>query len=164
MEFHARLVAVGSIRQEKDAMPTIEGGCLCGAVRYQTQGEPNRITICHCRFCQRATGGAYMVEPIFRPEDVSVTRGVPSIYTHTSEGSGKHLHIHSCSGCATKLYVTFERFPDFCGIYGGTFDDPALVFHRGDQRAPHLHRHRASGYVPARRLPHVPSAPCSERR
>ena len=102
-----------------------EGGCLCGAVRYQTQGEPSRITICHCRFCQRATGAAYMVEPIFRPEDVSVTRGVPSIYTHTSEGSGKRLHIHSCSVCATKLYVTFERFPDFCGIYSGTFDDPA---------------------------------------
>ena len=66
-----------------------------------------------------------MVEPIFRPEDVSVTRGTPSIYTHTSEGSGKRLYIHSCSDCATKLYVIFERFPDICGVYGGTFDDPA---------------------------------------
>ena len=102
-----------------------EGGCLCGAERYQTKGEPVRITICHCRFCQRATGGAYMVEPIFRPEDVSATRGVPSIYTHVSEGSGKCLHIHSCSVCATKLYVLFERFPDICGVYGGTFDDPS---------------------------------------
>src|SRR4249920_3761579 len=60
-----------------------EGGCLCGTVRYRTQGEPIRVTICHCRFCQRATGGAYMVEPIFRLGDVRVTRGVPSIYTHT---------------------------------------------------------------------------------
>jgi hypothetical protein len=101
-----------------------EGGCLCNAVRYRTQGEPIRVTICHCRFCQRATGGAYMVEPIFRLEDVSITRGTPSIYTHSSEGSGKCLHIHSCSGCATKLYVTFERFPETCGVYGGTFDDP----------------------------------------
>jgi hypothetical protein len=66
-----------------------------------------------------------MVEPIFRAEDVSVTRGTPSIYTHTSEGSGKRLYIHSCAECATKLYVTFERFLDTCGIYSGTFDDPA---------------------------------------
>jgi hypothetical protein len=102
-----------------------EGGCLCGTVRYQTQGEPIRVTICHCRFCQRATGGAFMVEPIFRSEDVRITRGNPSIYTHTSEGSGKRLYIHSCSDCATKLYVTFERFLDTCGIYSGTFDDPA---------------------------------------
>jgi hypothetical protein len=65
-----------------------------------------------------------MVEPIFRLEDLSVTHGNPSIYTHTSEGSGKRLYIHSCSGCATKLYVIFERFPDICGVYGGTFDDP----------------------------------------
>lgn len=102
-----------------------EGGCLCGAMRYRTEGEPIRVTICHCRFCQRATGGAYMVEPIFRLGDVNVTRGTLSIYTHTSEGSGKRLYIHSCTGCATKLYVTFERFPDTCGIYSGTFDDPA---------------------------------------
>jgi hypothetical protein len=101
------------------------GGCLCGAIRYQTRGEPVRVTICHCRFCQRATGGAFMVEPIFRSENVNVTRGTPSIYAHTSEGSGKRLYIHSCSECTTKLYVTFERFPDTCGIYSGTFDDPA---------------------------------------
>jgi len=66
-----------------------------------------------------------MVEPIFPLDNMSVTRGDPAIYTHTSEGSGKRLHIHSCSNCATKLYVTFERFPNTCGIYSGTYDDPA---------------------------------------
>lgn len=63
-----------------------EGGCLCGATRYRTEGEPLRVTICHCRFCQRATGAAFMVEPIFRLENVSVTRGVPSIYTQHLDG------------------------------------------------------------------------------
>ena len=101
-----------------------EGGCLCQAVRYQTVGDPIRVTICHCRFCQRATGGAYMVEPIFHVKNVKVARGTPSIYSHRSEGSGKLLYLHSCAVCATKLYVTFERFPDTCGIYSGTFDDP----------------------------------------
>jgi len=66
-----------------------------------------------------------MVEPIFHSDNVSVTRGAPAIYTHTSEGSGKRIYIHSCSNCATKLYVTFEQFADTCGIYSGTFDDPA---------------------------------------
>jgi len=65
-----------------------------------------------------------MVEPIFRSDDVSVTSGTPSVYTHISEGSAKRLYIHSCLKCATKLYVTFERFSDTCGIYSGTFDDP----------------------------------------
>jgi hypothetical protein len=101
-----------------------QGGCLCGTIRYQTRGAPLRVTICHCRFCQRATGAAFMVEPIFRSDDMNVTCGSPSIYTHISEGSGKCLYIHSCLKCATKLYVIFERFPDTCGIYSGTFDDP----------------------------------------
>src|ERR1700680_2417345 len=34
-EVRATLVAVGRTRQEKNAMPTIEGGCLCGAARYR---------------------------------------------------------------------------------------------------------------------------------
>jgi len=66
-----------------------------------------------------------MVEPIFRREDVSVTLETPSTYLYRSEDSGKCLHINACTRCATKLYVTFERVPDFCGVYGGTFDDPA---------------------------------------
>ena len=47
-----------------------QGGCLCGEVRYRTTAKPVRITICHCTFCQRLTGSAYLVEPIFKREDV----------------------------------------------------------------------------------------------
>ena len=101
-----------------------EGGCLCGAVRYETSADPLRVTTCHCRFCQRATGSAYMVEPIFRLADLRVTRGVPSTYDHRSEGSGKLVHVHFCGACGTKLYMTFERFATSCGVYAGTFDDP----------------------------------------
>ena len=42
------------------------GGCLCSELRYETLAEPQRITFCHCRFCQRATGSAFMVRA-FRP-------------------------------------------------------------------------------------------------
>ena len=76
-------------------------------------------------FANGRPAGAFMVEPIFHSDDVNTTRGTPTLYTHISEGSGKCLYIHSCANCATKLYVTFERFPNTCGIYSGTFDDPA---------------------------------------
>ena len=101
-----------------------EGGCLCGKVRYATLAVPGRVTVCHCRFCQRATGSAYMVEPIFTKEDFELVSGSPKTYDQVSEGSGKVVHIHFCGECGTKLWLSFERFPDAVGVYGGTFDDP----------------------------------------
>ncbi|HLY45772.1 MAG TPA: GFA family protein [Stellaceae bacterium] len=101
-----------------------QGGCLCGEVRYETRGEPRRVTICHCRFCQRATGAAYMVEPIFPLADFRITTGTPATFDQRSVGSGKLVHIHFCARCGTKLYLSFERFGDACGVYAGTFDDP----------------------------------------
>jgi hypothetical protein len=100
------------------------GGCLCGALRYSVNAAPVRLTVCHCRFCQRATGSAYMVEPIFQKSDFALTAGKETVYRHRSEGSGKMVDVHFCGTCGTKLFLSFERFPDVVGIYAGTFDDP----------------------------------------
>ncbi len=113
-----------------------EGGCLCGALRYRVAAEPVRITICHCRFCQRATGTAYFVEPIFRRQDFQLVAGAPKTYRHRSESSGKMLTLHFCDTCGTKLYIAFERFPDITGVYGGTFDDPDWF-----ERSPEISKH-----------------------
>ncbi len=101
-----------------------EGGCLCGRVRYEVRGKPESVTICHCRFCQKATGTAYMIEPGFNRADFTVLLGTPRSYEHVSEGSGKKVFLHFCADCGTKLFMTFERFPDEVGIYPGTLDDP----------------------------------------
>ena len=115
------------------------GGCLCGALRYEVAEPPVRVTICHCRFCQRATGTAYFVEPIFRREDFRAVAGEARTYDHRSEGSGKVLTLHFCETCGTKLYIAFERFPDIIGVYGGTFDDPDW-FERSGDNARHIFR------------------------
>lgn len=118
-------------------MAIFKGGCLCGAVHYQVGKPPLRVTMCHCRFCQRATGGAYMVEPVFARQDFATTKGTPATYDHISEGSGKTVNIHFCATCGTKLFLGFERFPDVVGVYGGTFDDPDW-FERSAQNSKHI--------------------------
>lgn len=105
-------------------MSNFSGGCLCGDNRYAVNAEPIRVTFCHCRFCQRATGSAYLVEPIFDCDNLKILAGAPTKYEHRSEGSGKLVTINFCSRCGTKLFLEFERFPDVVGVYGGTFDDP----------------------------------------
>lgn len=99
------------------------GGCLCGAIRYDVTAEPVRVTICHCTFCQRMTGSAYLVEPIFRRQDVSFS-GPMKAYVHRSDNSGKKVTVKFCGNCATKIHLDVERFPTIWGLFGGTFDDP----------------------------------------
>ncbi|MBU2962595.1 GFA family protein [Citreicella sp. C3M06] len=88
---------------------------------------PARTTICYCNFCQRATGGAQGILPIAPLADLAVTHGAPETYAHVSEGSGKQVVLHFCASCGTKLYMTYERWPDMVGLYAGTLDDPAAV-------------------------------------
>jgi hypothetical protein len=101
-----------------------EGRCLCGDVRYKTLRDPLRVTICHCRFCQRFTGSSYLIEPIFRKEDVAFEGARAKTYEHRSDSSGKRVTLNFCGRCATTLCLDLERFPDILGICGGTFDDP----------------------------------------
>ncbi|WP_442893976.1 GFA family protein [Bradyrhizobium sp. AZCC 1620] len=96
-----------------------------------------RVTICHCTFCQRLTGSAYLVEPIFRREDV-IFHGTPlRTYDHQSDTSGKRVTVNFCGRCATTICLDLERFPDILGLCGGTFDDPNW-FDRGQENCRHI--------------------------
>ena len=105
----------------------LEGGCLCGRLRYEAKKPPLRVTVCYCRFCQRATGSDRMIEPIFGRPDVAFIKGSPAVFTLPSEGSGQDIHVHFCVDCGTKLALTFARWPDGLGLYAGTLDDPAAI-------------------------------------
>jgi hypothetical protein len=122
-----------------------KGGCICGDVRYKTTAEPLRVTICHCTFCQRFTGSAFLVEPIFRREDVAFF-GAPRIYDHRSDSSNKRVSLNFCGRCGTTLYLDLERFPDILGLCGGTFDDPNW-FDRGPGKCRHIFTRSAQNGV-----------------
>lgn len=117
-------------------MASHQGGCLCGGIRYQVTADPIRVTYCHCKYCQRATGSAYAIEPIFQKRDFNVLAGRPTTYSQPSAGSGKRLTANFCPTCGTKLFLDLERFPDCVAIYGGTFDDPNWF-----ERSPEIARH-----------------------
>ena len=101
-----------------------EGGCLCGEIRYQVTAKPQRLTICHCTFCQRFTGSAFLVEPIFLKTDFEIIKGDIHCYEHRSDGSQMVVTVNSCPNCCTTLFLGFERFTEVIGICGGTFDNP----------------------------------------
>ena len=111
----------------RDMSAGLTGGCLCVQSRYETGAPPLWVTICHCRFCQRATGSDRMIEPIFDREWFDFKGVAPAVHSVISEGSGKMVTIHFCATCGTKLALTFELWPDKIGVYLGTLDDPDAV-------------------------------------
>lgn len=104
-----------------------KGGCLCGAVRFRTEGAPLKVTVCHCPLCQRISGSAFTVELIFPRKAVSFEGASPSAYTYRSPDHGRLLHYTFCPTCGTRLGVTLDRFPAFQFIYAGAYDDPSWV-------------------------------------
>jgi hypothetical protein len=87
------------------------GRCLCGDVRYKALAEPVRVTICHCRFCQRFTGSSYLVEPIFRKQDAVFEAATAKTYGHRSDSSGKRIALKFCGRCGTTLCLDLASGP-----------------------------------------------------
>jgi hypothetical protein len=114
-----------------------EGGCLCRDIRYKTTADPVTTTVCYCTFCQKLTGSAFLVEPIFKRDTVVLLGTTMRTYDHRSDGSEKRVSVNFCGRCGTTVCLAFERFPDVLGICGGTFDDPNW-FDRGPEKCRHI--------------------------
>ena len=99
------------------------GGCHCGAIRYEVEGEALTHALCHCSDCQRHSG-APMVGWTMYPEDaVKVTQGAPRVYA-----SSPHGRRFFCADCGTGLfYRNADALPGLIDIQSATYDDPDTV-------------------------------------
>jgi hypothetical protein len=101
-----------------------EGGCLCGAVRFRTTGQPFRTSACHCTFCQRRTGSVLGLFAYFKADQVELNGAPLTMYEHRSDESGRRLRVEFCPTCGTPVTHTAELWPGGRGISAGAFDDP----------------------------------------
>lgn len=100
------------------------GGCLCGAVRYGSEGEPVFSLHCHCRDCQRSSGTAYIAAMRVPADGFRITRGAPKRYVSKAD-SGNEITRAFCGDCGSPLYVQVSTRPDIVGLRVGTLDDPS---------------------------------------
>lgn len=105
-------------------MTTRSGGCLCGAVRYESDGEPQFQLQCHCRDCQRASGAPHVAAVRVPSASFRIVRGTPRRYVARAD-SGNNVTRTFCGECGTPLYVQVSTRPDIVGVRVCTFDDPS---------------------------------------
>ena len=105
------------------------GGCLCGQIRFEVEGLPSRVSVCHCRYCQLRTGSAFGVSVYFPTNKITVISGNLQDYSLETE-SGNTLKIERCSNCGTSLFWQIDTKPylELKGTAGGTYDPPSFWY------------------------------------
>lgn len=96
---------------------TVTGGCQCGRVRYSVEIADDDAYFCHCRMCQRATGGVAAALKQVPRAAVTWTAAEPERYR-----SSPIAMRGFCGQCGTPL--TFEGDEsDGMDLTVGSFDD-----------------------------------------
>jgi hypothetical protein len=111
--------------------------CVCGQLAVSCDGEPTKVSLCHCLACQRRTGSAYGVGAFFRREDVE-PRGCTEQYSRSSD-SGHKVTFHFCPDCGSTVFWQPERKADMIAVALGAFADTA--FPPPSQTVYEEHRH-----------------------
>jgi len=102
--------------------PVLEGGCLCGQVRYRVRGAALSSSVCHCRSCRLASGApsvAWFVVPLDRFEWLA---GAP-----VERRSSPPVRRGFCNRCGTPLSYRNDDAPERIELTTATLDEPELM-------------------------------------
>lgn len=102
----------------------LNGHCTCREIRYRLTERPLFTHCCHCRWCQRETGSAFVLNALIETTHVELISGTPEIIdTPTESGNGQQ--IHRCPTCKIALWSVYSGAgPDFRFVRVGTLEDP----------------------------------------
>ncbi|HLZ74475.1 GFA family protein [Phenylobacterium sp.] len=98
--------------------------CSCGALSIATEGEPIKVSACHCVSCQKRTGSAFSVA-VFFDEAQTTPAGTASQYVRLGD-SGQPVEFNFCPTCASTVFWRPAFRPGWIGVAIGCFDDRGL--------------------------------------
>jgi hypothetical protein len=103
-------------------MTTRRAACSCGQLSITVEGDPIRISLCHCLACQRRTGSVFGVQARW-PDDRVRIEGRSTEWVRVAD-SGNEVRSHFCPACGSTLYYRLAVQPTVVAIPVGGFADP----------------------------------------
>jgi hypothetical protein len=101
-----------------------EGGCTCRGVRYRLMRSPLIVHCCHCRWCQRETGSAFVLNALIESVYLSRLAGEADLVL-TPSNSGKGQTVARCPTCRVALWSHYAGLGErLAFVRVGTFDEP----------------------------------------
>ncbi len=82
-------------------MAEIKGSCLCGAVKFEIEGQLSNASHCHCRLCQKAHGAAFASYAEANENDLEILTGAQLIKQYQSS---PHTSRSFCGICGSNLF------------------------------------------------------------
>ena len=101
----------------------IQGGCLCGAVRYSIVREPVFQLYCYCTDCRRVSGTDGYAAYVVQRSDLTLDQGEPTSFSVTAK-SGRTNTRNFCGKCGSRLWADLEL--GLASVAGGSLDDPEV--------------------------------------
>ncbi len=101
------------------------GGCLCGAVRYQSSVEPQLVGHCHCVDCRKTSGTGHGTHLVIPANAFTVT-GEVRCYDHPAD-SGNIVTRAFCPNCGSPIYSKNSGMPDLAFARASSLDDPEIA-------------------------------------
>lgn len=102
------------------------GSCFCGEVRYRLEAPPMFVHCCHCRDCQKQTGGAFAINALIEASNVTLLAGVPEAISMPTDSGAPH-DIYRCPTCRTAVWSDYGRRKIQLFVRVATLDDPSAL-------------------------------------
>ena len=105
-------------------MASRTAACSCGQLRLEVEGEPGRVSVCHCLACQRRTGSAFGAQARFPADRVRISGRFTEYERRSDDGEARTFRF--CPGCGATVFYTTPDAPDLIAVPVGAFADPGF--------------------------------------
>lgn len=114
--------------------------CRCGQLQARCEGEPVRVSVCHCLACQKRTGSAFSAQARWPEAQVTIS-GEAKVWERVAD-SGRRAAYRFCPHCGSTVAYVNEGWQGLVAVPLGAFADPTFPAPRFS-----VYEHRKHGWV-----------------